>query len=58
MSLVDLASNESGQIPYAVIRDTLQVDHLSIIALDMSPRRCGFNIFVSCRLMVMRSNIG
>lgn len=25
MSLVDLGSNESGQIPYALIKDTLQV---------------------------------
>lgn len=26
MSLVDLASDESGQIPYALIRDTLRVN--------------------------------
>lgn len=28
MSLVDLGSSDSGQIPYALIRDTLQVDLL------------------------------
>lgn len=26
MSLVDLASDESGQIPYALIKDTLQIN--------------------------------
>lgn len=35
MSLVDLGSNESGQIPYALIKDTLQVCLLTFVLLDL-----------------------
>ena len=31
MSLIDLGSNESGQIPYALIKDTLRVNLLSYL---------------------------
>ncbi|KAK4765984.1 hypothetical protein SAY87_007626 [Trapa incisa] len=37
MSLVDLGSSESGRIPYAVIRDTLQVNTILSVAFDMPP---------------------
>lgn len=35
MSLVDLGSNESGQIPYGLIKDTLQVYFLTFLLLDL-----------------------
>lgn len=44
MSLVDLGSNESRQISYAIIRDTLQVNHISGTALDMPSAQYSFNI--------------
>ena len=36
MSLVDLALSESGQIPYAAIKDTLKVESLAYIAIYLA----------------------
>lgn len=45
MSLIDLASSESGQIPYSLISETLQVSNFSLVSIfcrcfSLSPLEC------------------
>ena len=59
MSLVDLASDESGQIPYALIRDTLRVNILYCsVCWFFCCAVASMLIDLSCRSMMMRWNCG